>query len=318
MPEQPAAAGSKLLQVIVELAHHIQALHGAAAAEHQQMSPDFCVTARYQLSGKPATAELELMPCYDLARILRQPEKLTRSGPERVHLVELPSSFGDLRRLGILNLNGCIGIAVLPESFCSLSSLQNLDLSYCDSLGHLPTTFGNLSCLWELSLEQCRLSSLPDTFGNLIKLERLNLMYSDLVTFPDDFGRLCSLQHLNLSACWSLRNLPSSSGLLSSLRHVYLCDCEKLEALPATFSSLTQLERLCLMNTGLDRSVSRALAALLAAMLATLCSAMALAASTWTMTLIGNKDIDHGCCSAKCSHIPRSDQTGHPTPCPSF
>jgi Leucine-rich repeat (LRR) protein len=76
-------------------------------------------------------------------------------------------TFGDLKHLTKLFLQGRENLKELPQSIGNISSLSILDLYYCKSIESLPTTLGDLKHLTKLLLEGCEnLKELPQSIGN--------------------------------------------------------------------------------------------------------------------------------------------------------
>ncbi|KAK9678497.1 hypothetical protein RND81_11G215500 [Saponaria officinalis] len=98
-----------------------------------------------------------------------------------------------LRRLRVLNLNGCIS-DTLPDTVGNLFHLRYLDLS------------GNI-----------RLKVLPNSITKLLNLLVLNLDDTGVRELPHDMRKLVNLRHLSLINCSYLRHMPPGLETLTSL-----------------------------------------------------------------------------------------------------
>jgi len=163
---------------------------------------------------------------------------------ERLH-----ESFGNLKKLEVLNLQFCGKLVELPSSFGGLQNLKDLDLKK-SGIRSLPKSFGTLSNLEVLNLCACyRLTELPSSFGGLQNLKNLDLYYSGIRSLPESFGKLKNLELLNLRCCYKLEKLPDSIGGLQNLTHLDLGEIG-FQSLPKSFGKLSNLEVLNLWDCG--------------------------------------------------------------------
>jgi len=89
-------------------------------------------------------------------------------------------------------------LQTLPESFGELKKLQILELSY-NNLTSLPESFGNLKDLHTLLLNNNKLTFLPETFVNLTSLNKLNLSNNQFSEIPTVLWPLKELHELFLN-----------------------------------------------------------------------------------------------------------------------
>ncbi|KAG0608147.1 hypothetical protein M758_8G082400 [Ceratodon purpureus] len=201
------------------------------------------------------------------------------------HLVELPSSIGDLSSLKELDLRHCVRlrslpetiglklgnlqvlilskcwrIKELPESMANLVQLLELHLSDCTGLKRLPSGLGNLKLLKLLNLDYChRLEEVPAGVGQMLKLETLLLNSCDSLHTMCEFDtKMHHLHTLNLSNCWNLRSFKSL-GNLYRLRILYLGGCIQLR-MPNLAESVGQLQELEFLSLrSMEEEVAEAL-----------------------------------------------------------
>ncbi|KAK7391379.1 hypothetical protein VNO78_19795 [Psophocarpus tetragonolobus] len=113
----------------------------------------------------------------------------------------LPSWFGQLSKLKILDLSMNSFYGPIPSSFGNLFTLRTLDLS--DNLlhGSIPATFGRLSSLAVLDLSNNHLNgSIPESLGQLGNLVILRIANNSLTgTISENhFGNLSNLIELQI------------------------------------------------------------------------------------------------------------------------
>jgi Leucine-rich repeat (LRR) protein len=85
-------------------------------------------------------------------------------------LVEVHESIGLMKKLVLLNLQGCKNLKNLPENIFNLESLETLNLSFCIKIDKLPKQLGNMIALTELLADETAIEQLPYSFGLLKKL----------------------------------------------------------------------------------------------------------------------------------------------------
>ncbi|CAL2257913.1 unnamed protein product [Prunus armeniaca] len=145
-------------------------------------------------------------------------------------LFEVHSSIGDLRRLSLVNLEGCDKLKILPLNFYRSKSIEILLLNGCSSFEKLGENLGDMVSLTNLKADRTAIRQIPSSMVKLKKFRVLSLsgcwsLIKDAI--PKD---LCSLEHLLLGDN-EFRSLPSLAGL-SKLEVLCLNACKKLLAIP--------------------------------------------------------------------------------------
>ncbi|KAL1225400.1 Disease resistance protein RML1B [Cardamine amara subsp. amara] len=199
---------------------------------------------------------------------------LTRS----YHLKELPD-LSNATNLEQLDLSHCTSLVEVPSSFSNLRKLTNLMMSYCTKLEVVPPNM-NLPSLEWINMDGCsRLSSFPYLSTNIktlllsktvveelspltmfwshleyfkisnnLKLKTLthvpkrvtslDLSYSGIETISDCLKDLNRLYHLHLVGCKKLVSLPELPGKLISLN---ADNCESLKLISPLATPNTRL-----------------------------------------------------------------------------
>ena len=183
-------------------------------------------------------------------------------------LSKIHTSLGDLKKLILLNLDGCLRLESLPYKISS-ESLEVFSLQDCSRLKNFPEIVGNMSRLPVLLLSGTAIEGLPLSIKHLTGLTQLNLRNcKSLLSLPDTICCLTSLTSLILSGCSrldklpkNLRNLTSLNVLdvsetairelpslehLSNLTSLNLGDCKDLLSIPNAICNLTNIKTLTL------------------------------------------------------------------------
>ena len=100
-------------------------------------------------------------------------EKLILKGCKRLYKVH--SSIGDLGRLSLVNLEGCIMLEDLPLNFYKSKSIETLILNGCWSFGKLAEGLGDMVSLTILKADNMRIRQIPSSIVKLKKLRILSL-----------------------------------------------------------------------------------------------------------------------------------------------
>ncbi|CAK9144226.1 unnamed protein product [Ilex paraguariensis] len=178
---------------------------------------------------------------------------------------EIPSTFGDLKKLQSLVLleNGLTG--ELPSNIGNLMELRRLVLAGNRFTSQIPVSFGGLSKLLILDLSSNSLSGLlPLTFGGLASLLKLDLSSNQLEEkIPTEIGHLKNLTLMDLS------NNKFSGWLTKSLQE--MCSLEELvlsnnliggDLMSIEWPNLNFLTILDLSNIGLSGEIPESIAEL--------------------------------------------------------
>ncbi|XP_021280908.1 probable leucine-rich repeat receptor-like protein kinase At1g35710 [Herrania umbratica] len=130
----------------------------------------------------------------------------------------IPSEFGNLKNLAILNLTGNRLQKPFPSSFYLLTHLTHLHMSSNQLLGSIPLKLGNLKSLMTLDLSNNFLDgSIPSTLFQLSNLVTIDLSYNKLVGQLTNLNRLTKLEKLLLGFNRINGSIPSKIGDLKTL-----------------------------------------------------------------------------------------------------
>ncbi|CAK9227862.1 unnamed protein product [Sphagnum troendelagicum] len=177
---------------------------------------------------------------------------------------DIPSQFGDLGALQLLNLSNCNLTGQIPAEFGNCSALKVLDLSNNEVTGQVPYELGNLLQLQELYLNNNFLSgSLPAELelGYCSALQQLDVSQNLLTgTIPDELSMLQSLETLGLSFNNLTGSIPAALANCTKLVDIHLENNALSGGLPLEFGSLTQLQFLTLWKNQLSGSIPLTLA----------------------------------------------------------
>ena len=113
----------------------------------------------------------------------------------------IPSSIGNITKLGLLQLNRNQITGSIPQEVGNLMNLKDLSLYENQISGAIPNTFGKLQSIQELQIFSNKLSgSLPQEFGELINLVVLELANNSLSgPLPANICLGGNLQFLSIS-----------------------------------------------------------------------------------------------------------------------
>ncbi|KAL1221822.1 Receptor like protein 23 [Cardamine amara subsp. amara] len=153
--------------------------------------------------------------------------------------------FHELRYLGLSQ--NSFTLSSVPSEFGNLNKLEILDLSFNGFLGQVPSSFCNLSLLSQLDLSYNHLSGPLNPNSSLFGLHHisyLNLAFNNFSSsIPSEIGNLNKLQVLSLSSNGFIGQLPPTFSNLTGLTGLYL-DQNKLSGSFPLVLNLTNLSAL--------------------------------------------------------------------------
>uniref|UniRef100_A0A7N2RB69 ADP-ribosyl cyclase/cyclic ADP-ribose hydrolase n=1 Tax=Quercus lobata TaxID=97700 RepID=A0A7N2RB69_QUELO len=158
-----------------------------------------------------------------------------------------------LKKLIVLNLEGCKNLKSLPRKF-EMKSLKILILSNCSKIKTIPEFGENMGRVKDLYLNGTAITKLPTSIGNLSGLVSLDLLpFNPLSRSSESMGLLLSslfglssLNYLNLSNC-NLKEIPYDIACLFSLEGLILCG-NNFSCLPESIAQLSNLKVLKVDN----------------------------------------------------------------------
>ncbi|CAN6564223.1 unnamed protein product [Malus baccata var. baccata] len=165
-----------------------------------QESPDF--------SQVPNLEELILSSCHNLS--------------------EIHPSIGHLRRLSLVDLQGCYFLSSLPRDFYKLKSVETLLLNSCNQLEELHEDIGEMISLRTLEADYTAIREVPPSIVGLKNLTRLSLNGNKFCSLPNLSG-LSKLETLWLNGS---RYLHTISYLPTNLEVLFADDCPELKTVP--------------------------------------------------------------------------------------
>lgn len=233
---------------------------------------------------------------------------------------DIPSQFGDLGALQLLNLSNCNLTGQIPAEFGNCSALKVLDLSNNEVTGQVPYELGNLLQLQELYLNNNFLSgSLPAELGACTQLRKLYVFDNHLSGVVPSWlggaggGSSCSLVELRadgnafsgalpealLGNCQNLTvvgfsdnllsgAIPKSVGSLLNLQYLYLQNNQLTGPLPPELGNCSELVEFVAFGNGLSLSIPLELGKLKKLQMLLL----------WNNSLMGSIPPELGYCSA--------------------
>lgn len=150
-----------------------------------------------------------------------------------------------------LILRHCIRLVEVHPSVGTLKKLTLLDAEGCEKLERLPTKFQSRS-LEILKFSGCRsLRKFPEIQQNVNRLTEFKQPYFGVLELTSSFEHRNVLSFLDLSDCSNIETLPNSICRLNNLKFLYLNRCTKLKNLPEDICDLVNLEGLDASETSI-------------------------------------------------------------------
>jgi Leucine-rich repeat (LRR) protein len=170
----------------------------------------------YSFGNLPSLERLYMWSCLfmEIPESFCKLSSLEEFGFSSDDIVRLPSFWGCLKGLKILEIYLASALKELPESIGGCTALESLRINFVP-ISTLPESFGDLISLKELILSGTKLQSLPQSFGNLKSLESLEIYGGELEALPESFGNLNALEELKITRS-KLITLPESFEKFSS------------------------------------------------------------------------------------------------------
>ncbi|PWA42354.1 toll/interleukin-1 receptor (TIR) domain-containing protein [Artemisia annua] len=193
---------------------------------------------------------------------------------ECLELVEMNAPVGCLKKLGYLNLSGCLRFTEFefrgrsePKDNCSSATLDLVGVSIdpcplhsnsnlsklrfrCSYKEYLSSSVGNIEKLISFGLCACTdLKKFSDIICSLQCLTKLSLK-CNIPEFPKDLGQLECLKELCLSST-RIKHLPDGIWMLKHLKFLDLSGCALLKKLPEDLGRLECLQKLDIRSTGI-------------------------------------------------------------------
>ncbi|CAJ1032873.1 hypothetical protein, conserved, partial [Leishmania shawi] len=124
----------------------------------------------------------------------------------------LPSSWGKLSKVRLINLAYTSISGTLPASWASMSSLKSLALSSTGISGTLPAAWGSMPALEVLTLSTTQITgTLPEEWSTMPSVQRIHIQRGKLYgPFPASWAQMPSLERLALQTNDFCGCLPAS------------------------------------------------------------------------------------------------------------
>ncbi|CAN6564217.1 unnamed protein product [Malus baccata var. baccata] len=169
-------------------------------------------------------------------------------------LSEIHPSIGHLKRLFLVNLNGCHELISLPGDFYKSKSVETLLLNGCSKFIELHEDIGEMISLRTLEAEDTDIREVPPSIVGLKNLTRLSLSSVEGIHLPHSLHGLNSLRELDLSSLRECDEIPKDLGSLISLQVLDLSGND-FHTLPI-LSGLSKLETLRLCHCDKLRTIT--------------------------------------------------------------
>ncbi|XP_048436899.1 TMV resistance protein N-like isoform X1 [Pyrus x bretschneideri] len=166
--------------------------------KHIDLSNSNKLKSTLDFSGLPNLEELYLSACKNL--------------------VEIHPSIAVLKRLKVLQLDGCKSIKSLPSKV-EMDSLGIFDLDGCSNVKTIPEFGEQMKNLYFLKLSKTAIEKIPSSIGHAVGLRYLLLWNcKNLLYLPRAICNLKSLAELDVTGCSKIDKLPGDMDHLWRLR----------------------------------------------------------------------------------------------------
>ncbi|KAL3848763.1 hypothetical protein ACJIZ3_010645 [Penstemon smallii] len=173
----------------------------------------------------------------------------------------IPETLGHLRDVQHLSIHGNKLHGPIPNSFCDLKNLFYISLKENRLSGQLPSCLGNLPSLSEIYLyDNFFNSSIPSTLWSSNRLQIVSISHNLFEGYLSDaIGNMNSLRGLNLSRNQLSGIIPSSIGELQSLTYLWLDKNKFNGSIPSSLGNMRALQYLDLSQNNLSGSIPMSL-----------------------------------------------------------
>ncbi|XP_048436880.1 TMV resistance protein N-like isoform X3 [Pyrus x bretschneideri] len=134
------------------------------------------------------------------------------------NLVEIHPSIAVLKRLKVLQLDGCESIKSLPSKV-EMDSLEHFNLGGCSNVKTIPEFGEQMKNLYLLKLDNTAIEKIPSSIGHAVGLRYLFLRNcKNLLYLPRAICNLKSFEELDVIGCLKIDKLPGDMDHLRWLR----------------------------------------------------------------------------------------------------
>jgi Leucine-rich repeat (LRR) protein len=137
-------------------------------------------------------------------------------------LTSLPEEIGSLKRLRVLECDGCSSLTTLPLSLSQLTNLTTLNVNNC-KIKSLSPALDGCSALTILSVSGNELTEVSLNFPNMTRLNVLKISRNKLKNLPDEIGLLVNLSELEAENN-SIKMIPFDLYKLKKLKVLRLAN----------------------------------------------------------------------------------------------
>ncbi|MEP7319114.1 MAG: T9SS type A sorting domain-containing protein [Panacibacter sp.] len=173
----------------------------------------------------------------------------------------IPSSIGNIVKLGSLAINNNNLNGAIPSSIGNLINLTNLNISSNQLSGAIPSSIGNLVNLTDLAINNNQLNgAIPLSIGNLLKLRNLKISNNQLSgAIPSSIGNLIELISFDINNNQLSNTIPSSIGNLVNLGSLNFNNNQLSGAIPSSIGNLVNLGSLNFNDNQLSGAIPQSI-----------------------------------------------------------